>query len=86
MSLRDILEPKLRPYLPRMKWGAALTGVTGALLIASNISISGWAFAVYVVSSSLWCLSAWIMRERSLMFETAIYTVINILGIVRWLF
>ena len=77
---------KLFPHLTKLKWAAAGCGITGATLLALNIPVSGWAFVIFLCSSTLWVTAASLMRERAIVAEAAVYTVINCLGIYRWLF
>lgn len=75
----------LGPHLSRFKWAAAGCGITGSMLIALNIPISGWAFVVFLFSSSLWIVASLLMREHAILAEATVYTFINLLGIYRWL-
>ena len=75
-----------RPYiLPWLKWAGTMTGIAAASLIALNISISGWGFAVFLVSSLSWGAAAFLMGETSLLLLQGVFTIINALGIYRWL-
>jgi hypothetical protein len=76
----------LTPHLTRLKWAAACCGATGSVLIAANIPISGWAFVVFLLSSTLWMTASMLMRERAILAEATVYTLINCIGIYRWLF
>jgi uncharacterized oligopeptide transporter (OPT) family protein len=76
----------LTPHLTRLKWGAACCGIFGSLILALNIPISGWAFVVFLGSSALWMAAATLMKERAILAEASVYTIINCLGIWRWLF
>ena len=82
ITLRD----RMKPHLVYIKWGSAAFGIVGSLIIALNIPISGWAFVIFTVSSVGWMFAAHLMKERSILTESAVYTVINMIGIYRWLF
>ncbi|MBF0186255.1 MAG: nicotinamide mononucleotide transporter [Magnetococcales bacterium] len=69
-----------------LKWIGTVTGVTGALLVAMNIPQSGYGFLLFLVSSTSWFIAAYRMREISLMILQAVFTVINLIGVWRWLF
>ena len=71
--------------LPILKWVGTLTGIAAASLIALNISMSGWGFAVFLVSSLSWGTAAFLMGETSLLLLQGVFTIINALGIYRWL-
>ena len=70
--------------LPVNRWLAASFGITGALIVALHLPISGWGFCVFLCSSILWIIAAYRMRDRAILMETSVYTVINIIGIWRW--
>jgi drug/metabolite transporter (DMT)-like permease len=68
-----------------LKWLGTAAGVAGALVIALNLPWSGWGFALFLVSSLSWGAAAVMMREPSLAILQVVFTVINVLGIWRWL-
>ena len=68
-----------------LKWTGTAAGILGALLVASNISISGWGFGLFLVSSTAWTAAGLRMREPSLVALNVTFTAINVLGVVRWL-
>ena len=70
---------------PSIKWTATGAGILGALLVASNVSISGWGFVLFLVSSLAWTGIGLQMREPSLAALNVTFTAINVLGVVRWL-
>ena len=80
------IRSRLAPHLTFIKWGSAACGIAGSLIIALNIPISGWAFVIFTISSFGWMTAATLMKERSIFVESAVYTVINMIGIYRWLF
>ena len=67
------------------KWTGTLFGVAGAGLIALNLPISGWGFILFLVSSVSWTAAGIMMREHSLILLNAAFTVINLIGVYRWL-
>ena len=68
-----------------LKWTGTITGIAGATLIALNLPYSGWGFALFRVSSVCWGVAGLMMREVSLLLLQAVFTVINLLGVYRWL-
>ena len=68
-----------------IEWTGSLTGVSAAVLLALNISISGWAYVFYLLSSIL--LLIWGLREKAygVAFQNLVFIAINLLGIYRWL-
>ena len=73
------------PWLRPVKWIGTIAGVAGAVLVALNIGVTGYGFVLFLVSSILWSLIGWIQREVSLVVLQGAFTVINAVGIVRWL-
>ncbi|MCK5725818.1 MAG: hypothetical protein KAH22_03205 [Thiotrichaceae bacterium] len=68
-----------------LEWGGAILSIIGASLLALNISISPWAYVVYTASSLL--LLAWALQQKAygIVAQNSIFTLINIVGIYRWL-
>ena len=60
-------------------------GIVGALMVATNTPLSGYGFIFLVVSSVAWSIAAWQMKEYGLMRMSLAFTVVNIVGIYRWL-
>ena len=67
------------------KWIGTATGVAGAIIIATNLGVVALGFALFLVSSILWSAVGWVQREASLLVLQATFTVINVIGIYRWL-
>jgi len=67
------------------KWTGALAGVAGALLVALNLGVVGYGFVLFLVSSLLWTGVGLVQREPSLVVLQAAFTVINVIGIWRWM-
>ena len=73
------------PLLTILKWTGTVCGVLGALLLALNISNSGWGWVLFFFSSTSWGIAGLKMKEPSLWILHAVFTVVNLLGIYRWL-
>ena len=71
--------------LAMLKWTGTVCGVLGALLLALNISDSGWGWVLFFFSSTSWGIAGLKMKEPSLWTLHAVFTVVNLLGIYRWL-
>lgn len=71
--------------LSAIKWIGTAAGVAGAAIVAINIGAVAFGFMLFLVSSILWGIAGWIEREASLVVLQGTFTVINVLGIVRWL-
>jgi hypothetical protein len=71
--------------LSALKWLGTAAGIAGALWIALNLPSSGWGFLLFLLSSMSWGTAALLMGESSLLLLQGVFTVINLLGIWRWL-
>lgn len=67
------------------KWIGTAAGVAGAILIALNLGLVVYGFGLFLVSSILWTAVGWRQREPSLVVLQGAFTVINVVGIARWL-
>lgn len=67
------------------KWIGTAAGVIGAVVIAINLGLVVHGFMLFLVSSILWSVISWVQREASLFVLQATFTVINVIGIYRWL-
>jgi hypothetical protein len=66
------------------KWIGTGAGVSGAILIALNLGIVMYGFALFLLSSLLWGSVALVQREPSLAVLQGAFTAINLLGLWRW--
>ncbi len=65
----------------------ALVGaVIGSLILALNLPISGWAYIPFLMSS---LANLWLLRgtnaPKTMMYQNAYFSAINVVGIVKWL-
>lgn len=67
------------------EWTGSLVGAAGALLLAMNLPISGYAWLLMLVSNGAWITYALVNRIGSILFMQVIYTITSIVGIYRWL-
>ncbi|ABK44435.1 hypothetical protein Mmc1_1927 [Magnetococcus marinus MC-1] len=70
----------------RYKWIGTLTGIAAALLIALNISISKYAFFLYLTSAITWAIAAYRMQDRPLYYLQVTFVMVNMVAIWRWFF
>lgn len=68
-----------------MEWGGAMIAVIAAIMLALNISISAWAFVLYLISSLILALWGWYSGAYAIAVQNVIFVGINSLGIYRWL-
>ena len=67
------------------EWVGVAGGIAGAVLIAANVSISGWAYVPFLIGSVLLLIVFHMRRRWAQVALWAAYTIINILGLYRWL-
>ena len=67
------------------KWLGSACGVAGAIMIALNLGLVIYGFALFLISSVLWSAIGWLQRETSLVVLQVAFTIINVIGIYRWL-
>lgn len=69
-----------------LRWIAALTGMSAAILVSLNLGqkFTAWGFVVFVVSSVSWSVAGWMDDEPSLVTQNIVLTGINLVGIYRW--
>lgn len=72
-------------WLSAAKWIGTSAGVSGAVMVALNLGLAVYGFALFLVSSLLWSMIGLVQREASLLVLQGTCTVINIVGIYRWL-
>lgn len=70
-----------------LEWIAMASGIVAAIMISADLGrrITGYAFIVFAVSSSIWVAVALMGHEAPLMYQNLVLTVINFIGIYRWL-
>ncbi len=58
-----------------------------ACMTAANIEprVTGWGFAVFTIGSLSWCILGMASGQQSLILTNAFLTLVNIVGIWRWL-
>ena len=71
--------------LALLKWLGTLTGISGALLMALHLPESGWAFALFLISSMAWTIAGLLMRDTPLWILNSVFVCIDVLGIIRWI-
>lgn len=63
-------------------WGA----ITGALLLALHIPISGWAYIPFLLSN---LSSMYLLRKsdapKVILYQMIVFVIINVVGITQWL-
>jgi hypothetical protein len=70
-----------------IRWTATGCGILAAIIVSLNIGrrITGVGFLIFTVSSVTWIMAGYMEDMPSLMTQNAVLTVINIIGVYRWL-
>jgi hypothetical protein len=63
---------------------ATVTGVAAALLMALNLNMFVLAYVLFIVSSVLWSIFAIRNSNRQLLAMNVIFTLINLVGLIRF--
>lgn len=84
------LSPPAKNYhnslsLRLLEWSGAMIAVVAAIMLALNITISPWAFVLYLISSVILAVWGWYSGARGIALQNMIFIVINTLAIYRWL-
>lgn len=66
-------------------WAGFAAGAPGCLVLALNVSWSGWAWPAFLASNLAWITYAWRTRLWHQFFQQLVYTGVTLLGIFRWL-
>lgn len=65
-------------------WVGAVSGIMGAIIIASNIGVNWIGYVVFLVSSVCYSYLGWKVNRKGLMTMNLLFIVINIIGLIRW--
>ena len=73
--------------LEALEWIAMGTGICAAIMISADLGrkITGTAFVIFAVSSTAWVAIGVAENEPPLLYQNLVLTVINCIGIYRWL-
>jgi sporulation protein YlmC with PRC-barrel domain len=68
-------------------WIASIATMIAAVMTASNLGsrVTGWGFVVFLVGSISWSTMALWTNQSNLLWSNLFLTLVNILGIWRWL-
>lgn len=65
--------------------GAALAGMTGAVVLALNGPRAGWGFVLYLASNVAWIAASWVQGQWPLFTQQLVFAAVSLLGIWVWL-
>ena len=66
-------------------WFGLVFGLSGALAVALNISITGWGFVALAASAVFWIVSAALTRNTPLALTQVGFFFLHLLAVWRWL-
>jgi len=68
-------------------WIAPAATMIAAMMTAANLGarITGWGFVVFVAGSISWCVVALASGQDNLLWSNAFLTLVNVVGVWRWL-
>lgn len=70
-----------------IRWLGTATAIVGAVIVSLRLSprLTGLGFVVFLVSSTSWVAAGSMSGTYSLVAQNGVLTVINLVGIYRWL-
>ena len=67
------------------EWAGCLTGLSGAALLAANLPISGWGFALFLASNAFMFIYGYLAKAKGLMLMQIGFTATSVTGVFKWL-
>ncbi|KVP17325.1 hypothetical protein [Burkholderia ubonensis] len=67
-----------------IEWSGAILGLTGSLLLALNVDISGYGFVAFLISNVCWLAFGIKNRAWGLVTMQAGYSVTSLMGLYNW--
>lgn len=58
--------------------------VLGSILLALNIEYSKYGYLLFLIGSVFGLITSIIIKKKSFMFMNFYFTLVNILGVIRW--
>jgi hypothetical protein len=73
--------------MEELRWLATITGISAAVMVSINLGrlVTGWGFVIFTISSVSWMAVGYAIDGNALLTQNAVLTVINLIGIYRWL-
>jgi hypothetical protein len=70
-----------------LSWIAPAATMIGAMMTAANAGarLTGWGFVVFSIGSVAWSFAASFSHQRNLLLTNLFLTVVNLIGVWRWL-
>lgn len=69
------------------KWAASISGTVAAFMVSLDLGrrLTGWGFALFVLSSICWITGALMSSDEPLMSQNMVLFGINLFGVYRYL-
>jgi hypothetical protein len=78
--------PQKERLAKMLKWSSSFCAIAGGILLASNISISGFGFIGLAVSSFQMLLASFLLADKTMIvYSSALFIFVDCLGIFRWI-
>jgi nicotinamide riboside transporter PnuC len=71
-------------WLKVLDYVGAVAGVLGATIIALNLGLNFWGYAVFLISSTFYMVFGYATRNWGLMTMNIIFCGVNVIGLVRY--
>lgn len=70
-----------------LKWSASISGIIAAFMVSLDLGrrITGWGFALFVLSSIAWIAGAFLSKDEPLGTQNLVLFGINVFGVYRYL-
>lgn len=69
----------------RLEIAGAIPGMIGAMVLALNISISGWGWIAFLLSNIFWVGFSYKKQYPWMFVQQLVFTATSVTGIQRWL-
>lgn len=84
--MEEQVEQASKPmWLRCLDYVGAVAGVLAATIIALNLGINFWGYAVFLISSTFYTVFGYTTRNWGLMGMNIIFCVVNVVGLIRYL-
>ena len=67
-----------------LEWSGVITAILYSLFVAVNIGIEFYGFCLLIISAILIGIWAYIQKHKGILFLQVFYTLVGIIGVVRW--
>lgn len=72
-----------KAYTP-LDWFGAITGIIGAIIVASNLGITWFGYVAFLMSSVTYSYFGWKVKRNGILTMNLFFIIINVIGLIRW--